>query len=228
MDSERGGPPARRSHGQLAPCLSELLDEDAKQTVLHLADVHTLIQIKSVDRLWCAVARRELRSRLCRREGQPMPALLAPITDLDVELLDGAGRSWEAASAGTILPNLERLHGYGFVVDVAAVRGVDLTDLDLDETEDEDEDDESSLGVPAKAALHACITGEGEPPVELLLAAVACAGSGEAGGIPVEEMRADSFENLHLVEQGIGGRGAMLIARLVPVMASLTQVLAFC
>jgi len=32
--------------------LSELLDEDAKQAVLHLVDVGTLIQIKSVNRSW--------------------------------------------------------------------------------------------------------------------------------------------------------------------------------
>ena len=63
-----------------------------------------------------------MRWRLCRREGQPAPALLELITDLDVELLDDAGRSWEVAAAGNLLPGLARLHGYGFVVDVAAVR----------------------------------------------------------------------------------------------------------
>ena len=47
---------------------------------------------------------------------------LDEITDLDVEQLIEAGRPRDAALAGRMLPGLARLHGYGFVVDVAAVR----------------------------------------------------------------------------------------------------------
>ena len=123
--------------------------------------------------------RRELCNRLwvrlSRREGQPEPAGVDSITDLDVECLNEAGRPWEVVVAGRQLPQLARLHGYGFVVDVLAVRRAALP----------------ALGQPALrdplggAALRGCITGEGRPgagdspPAELLLAAVACAASGE-------------------------------------------------
>jgi len=104
--------------------------------------------------------------------------LLAQISDLDIELLDGAGRPWEAAAAGKLLPGLARLHGYGsVVVNVAAVRGIDFDD-DEEEEEEEEEEGISFLSVTANTALRGCVTGEGEPPVELLLAAIACAGSG--------------------------------------------------
>jgi len=207
-------PPLSLSEPQApSPSLSEL-HEDAKRVVLQQVDVGSLIKFKCVNQLWRKLARNELCSRLCRREG-------AQITDINLELLDSAGRPWEAATAGRLLPGLARLHGYGFLVDVAAVRGVDLTDYDIEEEEEEEE--MGFLCVAAKAALRRCITGEGEPPVELLLAAVACAGVGDAGDIPVGAMRADGIEALDLSEKGIDEQGAMLIARLVPVMASLTN-----
>jgi len=80
------------------------------------------------------------------------------------------------------------------------------------------------LGGRAKAALLSCIEGSGEPPLELLLAAVACAGSGEVRGIPVQMMRDDSVSELNLCEQNIGVQGGMLLAYLVPVMGGLTSI----
>jgi hypothetical protein len=80
-----------------------------------------------------------------------------------------------------MLPSLARLRWEGFTVSVAAARGVDLDERDGDEDlheRDEDEDERPFLGGPAKTTLLSCIKGEGEPPLELLLAAVACAGSG--------------------------------------------------
>ena len=69
---------------------------------------------------WCAHVRRELCNRLwvrlSRREGQPEPAGVDSITDLDVECLNEAGRPWEVVVAGRQLPQLARLHGWGFVV----------------------------------------------------------------------------------------------------------------
>ena len=65
---------------------------------------------------------------------------------------------------------------------------------------------------------------EGEPPLELLLAAVACAGSGEVRGIPVQMMRDDSVSVLDLRERNIGVQGGMLLAHLVPIMGTLTSV----
>ena len=130
--------------------------------------------------------------------------------------------------AGKVLPGLARLHGQGFVVDVAAVRELDLALYDAGEVEDVGEGEfpnaEATLDFTLMSpALRYCITGEGEPSIELLLAAIACAGVGHAGDIPVGAMRADSIEVLDLSEKGVVEQGAMLIARLVPVMASLTN-----
>ena len=75
------------------------------------------------------------------------------------------------------------------------------------------------------SAIRMCITGEGEPPLELVLAAIACAGSGLVCGIPVEAMRAGSMTTLELREKSLGIEGAMLVATLVPAMAELTKLL---
>ena len=124
---------------------------------------------------WRGRARRELCNRLCRREGQPAPCTLGGITDLDVEQLRSVAPPWAVVPVAVHLPQLARLHGYGFVVDVLAVRRAALP----------------ALGQPALrgplggAALRGCITGEGQPggdsqpPAALLLAAVACAACGE-------------------------------------------------
>ena len=100
-------------------------------------------------------------------------------------------------------------------------------DLDLEGEEEEEEEyyeqeDRPFLGGPAHDALLSCIEGEGEPPLELLIAAVACAGSGEVRDIPVEEMRNDSFTDLSDIRAGT--QGGVLIAHLLPVMRSLTEV----
>ena len=91
-----------------------------------------------------------------------------------------AGRG-EAARAGRLLLHLERLSGYGFLVDVAAVGEVDLEDKGEEEEEEEEEEERPLclLRRLAKHALCSCVTGEGEPPLALLLGAIACAGSGE-------------------------------------------------
>ena len=218
-----GGAPAL----QPQPSLSGMaVTDDAKEAALGMVDVGTLAELKGVNRSWSALARRVLCSRLSRCEGQPAPTQLAEITDLNIKVLVDAGRPWEAAAAGRMLPSLARLRWEGFTVSVAAVRDVDLDERDEDDNEYEDES--PFLGGPAKTALLSCIEGEGEPPLELLLAAVACAGSGEIRGIPVQMMRDDSVSELELQERNIGVEGGMLLAYLVPVMGALTQVLAFC
>jgi Ran GTPase-activating protein (RanGAP) involved in mRNA processing and transport len=195
--------------------------DDAKEVALGMVDVVTLAELKGVSRSWSVLARRVLCSRLSRCEGQPAPTQLAEITDLNIKVLVEAGRPWEAAAAGRMLPSLARLRWEGFEVNVAAVRGVDLDERD----EDEDEEERPFLGGPAETALLSCIEGEGEPPLELLLAAVACAGSGEICGIPVQMMRDDSVSELDLQElpRYIGVEGGMLLAYLVPVMGALTK-----
>jgi hypothetical protein len=213
------GPPAL----QPQPSLSGMaVTDDAKEVALGMVDVVTLAELKGVNRSWLALARRVLCSRLSRCKGLPAPTQLAEITDLNIKVLVDAGRPWEAAVAGRMLPSLARLRWEGFEVSVAAVRGVDLDQRDEDD--DGDEDERPVLGSPAKTALLSCIEGEGEPPLKLLLAAVACAGSGEISGIPVQMMRDDSVSELDLQERNIGAGGGMLLAYLVPAMGGLTSI----
>jgi hypothetical protein len=213
------GPPAL----QPQPSLSGMaVTDDAKEVALGMVDVGTLAELKGVSRSWLVLARRVLCSRLSCCAGQRAPTQLAEITDLDIKVLVDAGRPWEAAAAGRMLPSLARLRWEGFTVSVAAVRDVDLDERDEDDNEYEDES--PFLGGPAETALLSCIEGEGEPPLELLLAAVACAGSGEIRGIPVQMMRDDSVSELDLQERNIGVEGGMLLAHLVPIMGALTKI----
>ena len=232
-----GGPPAlrhsvaraarRAGRNRTAPSLQPqpslsgmAVTDDAKEVALGMVDVGMLTELKGVSRSWLALARRVLCSRLSRCEGQPAPTQLAEITDLNIKVLVDACRPWEAAVAGRMLPSLARLRWDGFTVSVAAVR-----EVDLDESSDEEEDERPFLGGRAKTALLSCIDGEGEPPLKLLLAAVACAGSGEMRGIPVQMMREEStFSELYLREKNIGVEGGLLLAYLVPAMGGLTTI----
>ena len=177
--------------------VSLLAAQDVLEAALQEADAAALCQLKAVGVAWRTRARRELCDRLCRREGQPGPARLADITDLDVKRLQDTGRPWEVVVAGRQLPQLTRLHGFGFVVDVQAVREANL---------DDDYEDDAPLG---GAALRSCIQGEGEPPHELLLAAVACAASGTVRGVPVQRLREDDA----IVSLDLGGRSIGVIVR---------------
>ncbi|KOO27685.1 hypothetical protein Ctob_014594 [Chrysochromulina tobinii] len=183
---------------------------DAMEAALDLVDVATLAELKGVTRSWRALAQRVLCSRLCRRDGQPVPTRLDEITDLDVEQLIEAGRPGDAAVAGRMLPGLARLHGYGHVVDAAAVRAADL------QCEMGDWRRPSLLHGAAKDALNSCITGEGEPPLRLTIAAVACAGSGIICGIQVQQLREDSVTELNLSYWGLHVPAALLVAYLIP------------
>ena len=249
--------PAFSPEGQLSgattqsPSLSGVaVTDDAKKAALGMVDVGTLAELKGVNRWWLALARRVLCSRLSRCEGQPLPTELAEITDLNIKVLVDAGRPWEAAAAGRMLPSLARLRWEGFTVNVGAVRELDLAQPSLPLFPflfpDDDDDIEERPAPPrpflkghTKSALLSCIEGEGEPPLQLLLAAVACAGSGEICGeseicgenvtlswersIPVQMMRDDLFSELDLAKRGIGVEGGMLLAHLVPVMVGLTS-----
>eukprot|EP00900_Chrysochromulina_parva_P028003 jgi/Chrpa1/9837/Chrysochromulina_OHIO_Genome00008028-RA len=123
------GPPALEPQ----PSLSGVeVTDDAKEAALGMVDVGTLAELKGVSRSWLVLARRVLCSRLGRCEGQPAPTELAEITDLNIKIIVDAGRSWEAAAAGRMLPSLARLRWEGFEVSVAAVREVDLDERDED------------------------------------------------------------------------------------------------
>jgi len=109
-------PPQSASSSTAPPALLHqppFLDatDAAMEAALGLVDVATIAELKGVDRVRRALARRVLCARLCRRDGQPVPTLLDAITDLDVEQLIEAGRPGDAAIAGRMVPGLARLHG---------------------------------------------------------------------------------------------------------------------
>eukprot|EP00964_Phaeocystis_antarctica_P075959 scaffold46953_cov62-Phaeocystis_antarctica.AAC.1 len=214
-------PPPSREQAESPPrvqCgVSLLAADDVLEVALSEADAAALCRLKAVSVAWCTRARYEFWRRLCQLchrdvEGQSKPTVIADVTDLDVECLQEAGRLWGVVVAGRQLPQLARLHGYGFVVDVQAVRQANLSRY---------EDDGAPLG---GAALRSCIQGEGEPPPELLLAAVACAASGTVRMVPVQRLREDeaigslSLDNLIVAEVGVIGAG--LLGLMLPATTS--------
>ena len=193
--------------------LSLLARQDERNAVLQEVDAAALCQLKAVSAAWCTHARRELCTRLCRYEG-------ASITDLDVECLNNAGRLWEVVIAGRQLPQLARLRGYGFVVDVQAVREADLgRDGWAPAPEQLD-------APPGGTALRSCIQGEGDPPRELLLAAVACAASGTVRRVPVQRLREDdaigslNLDHAHCLPLG----GSRYVPYRVPPVPSIIKI----
>jgi hypothetical protein len=201
--------------------VSLLAVKEVLEVALQEADAAALCRLKAVSVAWCARARRELCNRLCCREGQPEPAGVASITDLNVERLKDAGRPWEVVIAGRQLPQLARLHGFGFVVDVQAVRQVQQGGWDAEEDADHDEDEDVDAPPLGGATLRGCIQGEGEPPHELLLATVACAASGTMRRIPVQRLREDdAIGSLNLDRSGIGIIGAGLLSLMLPAATS--------
>lgn len=189
------GPPALQLQ-------ASLLDDDAKAAVLSMVDVGTLAELKGVNRSWCALARQSLCKRFC---GCSCPT---KIEELNVEALFQSGRLWEVVKAGKCLAQLKKLKGYGFDVNVDRVRSL-------------------NLGRPCwkdcKNALIPCLTGEGEPPLALLVSVIVCAGSGLVCRIPVEAMRADSLSSLNL-PHNIGLESAKIVGALIPGMSNLTEV----
>jgi hypothetical protein len=146
---------------------TQLVNEDALEDALADADVPTLRALKGVSLAWRARARRVLCARLCARVGLPLSSNLVEVTELNLSDSRAAGRLIaDAADASQWLPNLAKVTGLGgFEVDVAALRRVASSD-----GSEEDEGDEDSYPM---AGVRACIRGEGEAPMELLLAACA-------------------------------------------------------
>jgi len=127
------------------------------------------------------------------------------ITDLDVECLKPS----DVVIAGRQLPQLARLHGYGFVVDLQAVWEADLSAKENDDT------------------LCSCIQGgDGQPPAELRFAAVACAASGTVRGIPVQQLQEDDeIDRLDLTGKSICTTGAALLAFMLPAATSVRSLI---
>ena len=189
---------------------TRLGNEDVIVAALSTADTALLCRLKAVSLAWRTRARSELCARVsCRGAGQPAPASLDEIVDLDVEQLFSAGHVHEAMLAGRQLPSLMRLRGWGFVVDVPAVRQADLTTVGG-----------SLIGAQS---LRGCVAGEGAPPRDLLLAGVACAGSGEVLLVPVQQLREGNLVELDLSMQHVGVGGVWLLALLLPMCSKLVR-----
>ena len=211
--------------------------EDAILAALEHAPTVLLRTLKTVSNAWKLRARRELCSRACpiatrplNADGRPapVPTRREDIQGIDAEFLIRAGRPWDVVAAGQALPGLAELLGYGFTVDVAAARQADLeVNHDDDEEEDEEEDDEEEemSAVLRLPALRVCITPEeGEVPRELLLATIALAASGTVAGVPVQELREGSVDELDLSSRRVGPAGAQLVGMLLSANASVTSV----
>ena len=112
------------------------------------------------------------------------------------------------------MPNLARLRGYGFRVELNGPQGgrqAELSGMDRS-------------GPLGGAALRGCIhEGEGEPPHELLLAA-ACSAPGMALGVPVQRLRKDdAIGSLELQHHNLGVIGAELLSLMLPAANSLRE-----
>jgi hypothetical protein len=154
---------------------TQLVNEDALEDALADADVPTLCALKGVSLAWRARARRVLCARLCARVGLPLTSNLVEVTELDLSDSRAAGRLVaDAVDASRGLPNLAKVTGLGgFEVDVAALRRVASS---------------GDYSYPM-AGVRACIRGEGEAPMEVLLAACALR-HGEAR-VPANAFRDD-------------------------------------
>ena len=203
--------------------------QDVLEAVLQQVDAAALRQLKAASVAWCNPVRRELCNRLwvrlSRREGQPEPTGVDSITDLDVECLSEAGRPWEVVVAGRQLPQLARLHGWGFVVDVQAVREAELEEEDDDDDRDdnwEEDDDDAEAPLGGDTLRNRIRPLQGDPPDELLLAAVACAASGTVRGVPVQRLREnDAIHKLNLRHSEIRVTAATLLGFMLPAATSL-------
>ena len=197
-------------------------DEGNMMACLQRCDARTLRQLKAVSASWQQRARHVLLDRLLdmcsRRESRPQS--LDDVEELDVEEFQHVGLH-EAVAAVRSMPNLARLRGYGFRVELNGPQGVRQAALGgMDRS-----------GPLGGAALRGCIhEGEGEPPHELLLAAVACAAPGMVHGVPVQQLREDdAIGSLNLnccmgVRQAaLGVIGAELLGLMLPAATSLCE-----
>mmetsp|Transcript_43475 Transcript_43475/g.143867 ORF Transcript_43475/g.143867 Transcript_43475/m.143867 type:complete len:454 (+) Transcript_43475:188-1549(+) len=235
VGADDGPPAAQRS-------LSSAMSENALEEALSEVQVKTLLRLKGVSTAWRTRARRELCARFCGRGGQRASqphAQLDEITDLDVEALQSVGPKYsqglgvhfapgtgDVVSAGRLLPGLARLHGWGFAVDVAAVRALDLS-------EDGPPPGEELHSLQTFPRLRGCVVAqsderaqgdEGAPPLELLLLAAACAATGSVCGLPVEALRQDdSLVELDVSNKPLRDVSALLLAPLLSGNATLTK-----
>ena len=186
---------------------------------LQRCDARTLRQLKAVSAGWQQRARRVLWERLCFCQGS-RPQSLDDVEELDVEELQHVGLH-EAVAAVRSMPNLARLRGYGFRVELNGPQGVRQAAVG-------GYNEWGGYTLPSAALLGCIHEGEGEPPHELLLAAVACAARGTVNGVPVQQLREDdAIGSLNLnrmgVRQPLGVIGAELLGLMLPAATSLRE-----
>jgi hypothetical protein len=181
---------------------------------LNRCDNQTLRQLKAVSTGLQQRARLALWDRLCSRKGSRLECL-DDVEELDVEELQHVGLLHEAVLAARQMPKLVRLRGFGFRVELKGAQGVEQAYL-------RGADRRGPLG---GAALRGCIhDGEGEPPHDLLLAAVACAARGKVLRVPVQRLREDdAIGSLVLCRKRIGDSGAELLGLMLPAATSLRE-----
>lgn len=226
-------------------------NDDALQEALHAADDPTLCELKAVSATWRAHARRVLCARLSGAvpEGllpapalpgmaasersshaeaptpRPLPSRYRDITDLDVERLWSLRRPWDAARAGRLLPNLRRLHGAGFVVDVAAVHALSADALRYAVVHDTPSLINSTprFGDDVVHALSGCFRGgDGVLPYELVVGAIACAANLPVMGLDVPALRAGAVESLDV--RALHPDAFTLLAHLLPATSAVQRI----
>ena len=212
--------PASAAPPRLARSVSLAMDEGAEDegnmmACLKRCDVQTLRRLKAVSAGWQQRARRALWERLldlCSRQ-VPRPQCLNDVEELDVEELQHIGLLHEAVAVVRSAPNLARLRGYVFRVELKGPQGVEQAALG------------QGLLALGDAALRSCIhEGEGEPPHKLLLAAVACAARGTVLRVPVQRLREDdAIGKLDLSAHCICDSGAELLGLMLPAATSLRE-----
>ena len=219
--------PAAAAPPPLARSVSLAMDEGAEDegnmmACLERCDARTLRQLKAVSAGWQQRARRALWERLCSRQTS-RPQSLDDIEELDVEDFQPRVGLHEAVAAVRSMPNLARLRGYGFRVDLKR-RLLSGVEQGVEQAALGGADQGGPLG---GAALRGCIhEGEGEPPHELLLAAVACAARGTVNGVPVQQLREDDAIgslNLNRMGEPLGVIGAELLGLMLPAATSLCE-----
>jgi hypothetical protein len=188
------------------------MDGDAPDEGNATACIKRCDALKAVSAGWQQRARRALWDMCSRQSSRPQS--LDDVEELDVEELQHVGLH-EAVAAVRSMPNLARLRGYGFRVELNGPQGLRQVALG--------EGDRS--GPLGGAALRGCIhEGVGEPPHELLLAAVACAAPGEVLGVPVQQLRQrDAIGSLNLEDKPLGDIGAELLGLMLPAATSVRE-----
>jgi len=189
-------------------------DEGNATACLKRFDAQTLRQLKAVSAGLQQRARRALWDRLLdmcpQRTDRDRPQCLDDVEELDVEEFPR-----EAVAAVRSMPNLARIRGYGFRVELKGPQGVEQAALD----------GTYRTGPLGGVALRRCIhEGKGEPPHELLLAAVACGARGEVLRVPVQQLREDAIgRTLDLDNKRIGDVELQLLGLMLPAATSLRE-----